>query len=215
MKNLQNIEHAMNAVHGARMQEIQQARAAATAQIELPSLLSGNAVWLALVQSIEEFARIAPQDHDVVVQVHDVIVRLKRISSDRTPLALRALIRLAIAAGSSSISVSLTRELFISRNVMLPGHASSLDSPMTRRPNRVAGRIDLPHPPPDMRVRISRFLAVPIPQLLLSSACAIVPTMKASPTAAVFPHGDLHPISSRPCQAHTRRCTEWRPSSAK
>jgi hypothetical protein len=41
-----------------------------------------------------------------------------------------------------------------------------------------------------MRVRIRQFLAVPIPQLLLSSACAIVLTMKASPTS-VFPHRGL------------------------
>jgi len=36
-----------------------------------------------------------------------------------------------------------------------------------------------------------------IPQLLLSSACAIVPTMKASPTA-VFPHRGLAPHQFTP-----------------
>ena len=58
-------------------------------------------------------------------------------------------------------------------------------------PNRVAGRIDLPAPtPPDKRVRVRQFLAAPIRQLLVSSACAIVLTMKASPIA-VFPHTRL------------------------
>src|SRR5438094_941140 len=48
-----------------------------------------------------------------------------------------------------------------------------------------------------MRVRVRRFLAVPTPQLLLSSACAIVLTMKASPTA-VFPHMGLAPHQFTP-----------------
>src|SRR5436189_6190876 len=48
-----------------------------------------------------------------------------------------------------------------------------------------------------MRVRVRRFLAVPTPQLLLSSACAIVLTMKASPTAA-FPHRGLAPHQFTP-----------------
>src|SRR6266498_2130316 len=69
---------------------------------------------------------------------------------------------------------------------------------ITNAPNRVAGRIDLPAPtPPDMRVRVRRFLAVPTPQLLLSSACAIVLTMKASPTA-VLPHRGLAPHQFTP-----------------
>ena len=47
------------------------------------------------------------------------------------------------------------------------------------------------------RVRVRRFLAVLTPQLLLSSACAIVLTMKASPTA-VFPHRGLAPDQFTP-----------------
>ena len=46
-------------------------------------------------------------------------------------------------------------------------------------------------------VRVRRFLAAPIPQLLLSGACAIVLTMKASPTA-VFPHRGLAPHQFTP-----------------
>src|SRR3989442_8977381 len=52
-----------------------------------------------------------------------------------------------------------------------------------------------------------------IPQLLLSSACAIVLAMKPSPTA-VFRTADLLPISSCPCQAHTRRCSEREPAGS-
>jgi hypothetical protein len=48
-----------------------------------------------------------------------------------------------------------------------------------------------------MRIRIWRFLAVPNAQLLLSSACAIVLAMKASPTA-VFPHRGLVPHQFTP-----------------
>ena len=48
-----------------------------------------------------------------------------------------------------------------------------------------------------MRVRVRLFLAVPIPQLLLSSACAILLIMKASPTA-VFPHRGLAPHQFTP-----------------
>lgn len=38
----------------------------------------------------------------------------------------------------------------------------------------------------------------------LLSACATVRAMKAR-AVAVFPHRGLAPISSRPCQAHTKR----------
>jgi hypothetical protein len=48
-----------------------------------------------------------------------------------------------------------------------------------------------------MPVRVRRFLAVPIPRLLLSSACVIVLTMKDSPTA-VFPHRGLAPHQFTP-----------------
>lgn len=42
---------------------------------ELESRLhSGLFTWLALKRSIDEIARVAPEDHDVVIQVHDVLV---------------------------------------------------------------------------------------------------------------------------------------------
>ncbi|MGD0261506.1 MAG: hypothetical protein ABSD29_16955 [Verrucomicrobiota bacterium] len=40
----------------------------------LRSMMSGDATWIALKQAVAELTRIAPQDHDVLVQVGDVLV---------------------------------------------------------------------------------------------------------------------------------------------
>lgn len=44
------------------------------AQVSLPRLLSGEATWFGLIQSIDELKCVAPEDHDVVIQVDDVVV---------------------------------------------------------------------------------------------------------------------------------------------
>jgi len=80
--------------------------------------------------------------------------------------------------------------------------------------NRVAGSIDASAPhPPDMRVRVrgswqsgSRSCFCPV---LAPSFWPWRPVRQRCSRT-----GDLHPISSRPCLAHTKRCTEWRPRHA-
>ena len=52
-----------------------------------------------------------------------------------------------------------------------------------------------------------------IPQLLLSSACAKLLTMKAN-GLTVFLHRGLSPRSFTPMSGAPRRCTEWRPRDA-
>jgi hypothetical protein len=44
------------------------------AQIALPKLLSGEAIWLALQRAVDDLVRLAPQDHDVLVCVGDVSI---------------------------------------------------------------------------------------------------------------------------------------------
>jgi len=44
------------------------------ALVALPGLLSGEAVWLAFKQAIEEIERLAPKDHDIFIRVGDIRV---------------------------------------------------------------------------------------------------------------------------------------------
>ena len=53
--------------------EIRKAEAQ-TAQIALPSLLSGDATWFALKREIDRLVSSVPQDHDVLILVGDVTV---------------------------------------------------------------------------------------------------------------------------------------------
>jgi hypothetical protein len=49
-------------------------KAAEEAQGALPALLSGRATFAALKQAIDELTRVAPPDHDVLIQAFDLIV---------------------------------------------------------------------------------------------------------------------------------------------
>lgn len=44
------------------------------AQVALPSLLSGDATWYALKRAVNNLVSCAPQDHDVLILVNDVVV---------------------------------------------------------------------------------------------------------------------------------------------
>ena len=44
------------------------------AQLALPHLMSGKAMFLALSHAVDEIKSSAPQDHDVLIQVGDLIV---------------------------------------------------------------------------------------------------------------------------------------------
>lgn len=54
------------------------------AQVALPALLSGESTWLALKCAIEGLSRIAPEDHDVVIQVGDISVLEARFVEPHT-----------------------------------------------------------------------------------------------------------------------------------
>jgi hypothetical protein len=56
--------------------EANQRRAAESqlAQIAFPGLLSGGATWLALKRAVEDLASLAPQDHDILIQVGDLAI---------------------------------------------------------------------------------------------------------------------------------------------
>jgi hypothetical protein len=57
-----------------RRQEVQRESDVAEAQIAMPGLLSGEPTWLALIHSVEDLTRVAPQDHDVFLVTDDIFV---------------------------------------------------------------------------------------------------------------------------------------------
>jgi hypothetical protein len=54
------------------------------AQVALPPLLSGDATWCALKFAVDELRRLAPDDHDVFIQVGDIAVLEARFVEPHT-----------------------------------------------------------------------------------------------------------------------------------
>lgn len=54
------------------------------AQVALPSLLSGEATWRSLNFAVEELTRLAPDDHDILIQVGEITVLVARFIEPHT-----------------------------------------------------------------------------------------------------------------------------------
>ena len=65
--------HIRQMMEAERESAIRQ-NAAMEAQALMPSLLSGEASFIALKQSVNELARLAPADHDVLVEAFNLLV---------------------------------------------------------------------------------------------------------------------------------------------
>jgi hypothetical protein len=68
------LSQSTQALREVFQEEARRKNAATDAQISMPSLLSGDPTWLALVQSVEDLTRVAPQDHDVFLVAEDIFV---------------------------------------------------------------------------------------------------------------------------------------------
>ena len=60
--------HNMNHEIGRRNREVYEA------QVALPHLLSGHAMFLAMKRAMDDLVSRAPQDHDVLIQIGDLSV---------------------------------------------------------------------------------------------------------------------------------------------
>jgi hypothetical protein len=56
------------------------------ALVSLPALLSGDSTWRALQCAIEDLLKIAPEDHDVLIQVGDIAVHEAQFFAPHTLL---------------------------------------------------------------------------------------------------------------------------------
>ena len=71
MSQIDDLSAGINEMEHARAQNAQELR---EAQLALPHLLSGEATFIALKRAVDEFQSRAPQNHDVLIQVNDLIV---------------------------------------------------------------------------------------------------------------------------------------------
>src|SRR5579862_3256807 len=56
------------------LEEGRRKRAVYDAQVVLPHLLSGQAMFVAMKRAVNDLVRSAPQDHDVLIQIGDLSV---------------------------------------------------------------------------------------------------------------------------------------------
>jgi len=71
MSHIDDLAAGVNEMQRAEAQRAQELR---ESQVSLPQLLSGWAMFLALKSAVDEIKSSAPQDHDVLIQVGDLIV---------------------------------------------------------------------------------------------------------------------------------------------
>jgi hypothetical protein len=81
---MDRIVGSFDAVTRAQQEAGRRMRAAAEAQIALPSLLSGAATFDALAGAVQELRRLAPDDCDVWILVGDIFVREARFIEPHT-----------------------------------------------------------------------------------------------------------------------------------
>jgi hypothetical protein len=71
MSHIDDLSASMDDLQRAQAQSAQELR---EAQLALPCLLSGQATFIAMKRAVDEFQSRAPQNHDVLIQVDDIIV---------------------------------------------------------------------------------------------------------------------------------------------
>lgn len=74
MENFRSIAQNVGAAEAAMREQGRRMRAAAEAQISLPRLLSGEAMFVAMKSAVTSLVNRVPQDHDVLIQIGDFFV---------------------------------------------------------------------------------------------------------------------------------------------
>jgi hypothetical protein len=84
MSNFQDIAQSVNATNAALREQARRFRAAAEAQIALPQLLSGEAMFVAMKRAVDDLVSRAPQDHDIFILMDDFSVLEARFIEPHT-----------------------------------------------------------------------------------------------------------------------------------
>lgn len=81
MNHFENIGQTVNQIAAA---QARRNRELYESQVALPHLLSGDATWAALQRAVADLTSRAPQDHDVLLQILDLIVLEARFIEPHT-----------------------------------------------------------------------------------------------------------------------------------
>jgi hypothetical protein len=84
MSNFQHIAQSVQAIEGARIEAARKVRAATDAQIALPHLLSGEAMFATMKRAVDDLVIRAPKDHDVLIQLGDLSITEARFIEPHT-----------------------------------------------------------------------------------------------------------------------------------
>ncbi len=72
---MNHIDDLAAGVSEMQRSEAQRAKELRESQLALPQLLSGESAFVALKQAVDELARSAPPDHDVLIEAFNLAVR--------------------------------------------------------------------------------------------------------------------------------------------
>jgi hypothetical protein len=97
-EGMQRVIQTEQAMQQARRIQANRESKRYAAQIALPHLLSGEAMFIAMKRAVDDLVGRAPQDHDVLIQIGDLSVIEARFIEPHT-FFLRASIRTGIAPG--------------------------------------------------------------------------------------------------------------------